>query len=84
MAIVQDMRFATRLGRALKWNVNNDNVVSLSIISHDTNLKKNGTNGKDSKSEMKAKEKFILSVTENGYGKRTSHYFREKFRQQRK
>ena len=52
----------------------NDNIVSLSIINHDANLKKNGKNGKDSKSEIKAKEKFILSVTENGYGKRTSHY----------
>ena len=29
---------------------------------------------KDQKSEAKAKEKFILSITENGYGKRTSHY----------
>ena len=52
----------------------NDNVVSLSIINHDSKIKKNGSNGKDSKSEIKAKEKFILSVTENGYGKRTSHY----------
>ena len=26
------------------------------------------------KSEHKAKEKYILSITENGYGKRTSHY----------
>ena len=25
------------------------------------------------KSEIKAKEKFILSITENGYGKKTSH-----------
>ena len=25
-------------------------------------------------SEKKAKQKFILSITENGYGKRTSHY----------
>jgi DNA gyrase subunit A len=29
---------------------------------------------KDQKSEIKAKEKFILSITVNGYGKRTSHY----------
>jgi hypothetical protein len=28
---------------------------------------------KDEKSEIKAKEKFILSITENGYGKKTSH-----------
>ena len=37
--------------------------------------KKNGKNGSDNKAEIKAKEKFILSITENGYGKRTtSHY----------
>ena len=34
----------------------------------------NGKNNKDAKSENKAKEKFILSISENGYGKRTSHY----------
>jgi len=48
-----------------------DNIVSLSIIDHDLkSVKKN----KDAKSEQIAKEKFILSITENGYGKRTSHY----------
>jgi len=51
---------------------NNDSVVSLSIIDHD-NDKKNGKLNKDDKSEMKAKQKFILSITKNGYGKRTSH-----------
>ena len=50
----------------------NDNIVSLSIINHDQ--KNNKKNNKDSKSEHTAKEKFILSITENGYGKRTSHY----------
>jgi len=49
----------------------NDTIVSLSIIDHDTNKK---AKNKDQKSEIKAKEKFILSITENGYGKRTSHY----------
>ncbi len=49
----------------------NDTIVSLSIIDHDTNKK---AKTKDQKSEVKAKEKFILSITENGYGKRTSHY----------
>jgi len=49
-----------------------DQIVSLSIIDHD--YKNNKKNTKDSKSELKAKEKFILSITENGYGKRTSHY----------
>ena len=51
----------------------NDSIVSLSIIDHDEN-KKNGKLNKDDKSEIKAKEKFILSITENGFGKRTSHY----------
>ncbi len=52
---------------------NDDSIVSLSIIDQDTN-KKNGKLNKDDKSEIKAKEKFILSITKNGFGKRTSHY----------
>ncbi len=51
----------------------NDSIVSLSIIDHDS-LKKNGKLNKNVKSELLAKEKYILSITENGYGKRTSHY----------
>jgi DNA gyrase subunit A len=47
--------------------------VSLSIIDNDKNLK-NGKKSQDAKSELKAKEKFILSITENGYGKRTYHH----------
>jgi len=50
-----------------------DSIVSLSIIDHDTSKKKVKLN-KDDKSELVAKEKYVLSVTENGYGKRTSHY----------
>ncbi len=50
-----------------------DTIVSLSIIDHDTSKKKVKLN-KDDKSELVAKEKYVLSVTENGYGKRTSHY----------
>jgi len=46
----------------------NDNIVSLSIINHD-NIKKSEKLDKN----KKAKEKFILSITENGYGKRTDH-----------
>ena len=53
---------------------NNDSIVSLSIIDHDLKVKKNGKNGADNSAEIKAKEKFILSITENGYGKRTTHY----------
>ena len=30
-------------------------------------------NDKNAKLEVKAKERFILSITENGYGKKTSH-----------
>ncbi len=51
-----------------------DSIVSLSIINHNLNKKKNGKINKDEKSEIKAKEKYILSITENGFGKRTSHY----------
>ena len=50
----------------------NDEIVSLSIIDNDKNAK-NGKKTKVEKSEIKAKEKFILSITQNGYGKKTSH-----------
>ena len=37
-----------------------------------TKIKKNGKKSKkDEKSEIQAKEKFILSISENGYGKKT-------------
>ena len=51
----------------------NDEIVSLSIINSDSKKKKGKLNKTD-KSENIAKEKFILSITENGYGKRSSHY----------
>ncbi len=51
----------------------NDEIVSLSIIDNDK-IKTNGKITKDEKAELKASEKFILSITENGYGKKTSHY----------
>ena len=51
----------------------NDQIVSLSVIDIDK-LKKNGKKSKDEKSELKAKEKFVLSISENGYGKKTSHF----------
>ena len=50
-----------------------DSIVSLSIIDHNKN-NSNGKSNKDDKAEIKAKNKYILSITENGYGKRTSHY----------
>ncbi|WP_435087123.1 DNA gyrase subunit A [Candidatus Pelagibacter bacterium nBUS_33] len=49
-----------------------DQIVSLSVIDKDI-TKKNGKQSKDEKSEIKAKEKFVLSISENGYGKKTSH-----------
>ncbi len=50
----------------------NDQIVSLSVIDSDK-TKNNGKKSKDEKSEIKAKEKFVLSISENGYGKKTSH-----------
>ena len=50
----------------------NDQIVSLSVIDNDK-TKKNGKKSKDDQSEIKAKEKFVLSISENGYGKKTSH-----------
>ena len=51
----------------------NDEIVSLSIIDNNK-LKKNGKNTKDDKSELVARQKFILSISENGFGKKTTHY----------
>ena len=45
----------------------NDEIVSLSIVNQS---KKSNKNSKD---ELKIKERLILSITENGYGKKTSH-----------
>ncbi|MDC1127194.1 DNA gyrase subunit A [Candidatus Pelagibacter sp.] len=50
----------------------NDQIVSLSVIDSDK-TKKNGKKSKDDKSEITAKEKFVLSISENGFGKKTSH-----------
>ena len=51
----------------------NDEIVSLSIINQDK-IKKNAKKDTDTKSEIKAREKFILSITENGFGKKTTHF----------
>ena len=50
----------------------NDEIVSLSVIDNDK-TKNNAKKSNDEKSEIKAKEKFVLSISENGYGKKTSH-----------
>ena len=52
---------------------NDDSVVSLSIIDA-MDKKSNGKSKLDTKFEKDAKQNYILSITENGYGKRTSHY----------
>ena len=48
----------------------NDEIVSLSIV----NQEKGKKNNKVTKSDLTTKERFILSITENGYGKKTSHF----------
>jgi len=60
---------------------NDDKVISLSVLDSAEinpkiakNLIKNGSSDKDKKSELIAKQKYILSITENGFGKRTSFY----------
>jgi len=59
----------------------NDKVISLSVLDPAginpktaNKLLKNGASDKDKKSEIAAKQKYILSITENGFGKRTSFY----------
>ncbi len=51
----------------------NDQIVSLSVIENDK-INKNGRKTKDENSEIKAKQKFVLAISENGYGKKTSHF----------
>jgi len=58
-----------------------DKVISLSVVNSvdiknkaAKNLLKNGSADKSKKSEVIAKLKYILSITENGFGKRTSFY----------
>ena len=50
----------------------NDQIVSLSVIDSNK-TKKTEKKLKDEKSEIKANGKFVLSISENGYGKKTSH-----------
>ena len=58
-----------------------DKVISLSVVDNfEINPKtakallKNGSANKNKSSEILARQKFILSITENGFGKRTSFY----------
>ena len=59
----------------------NDSIISLSVVnSVKINGKiakkalKNGNSNKNKLSEITAMQKYILSITKNGYGKRTSFY----------
>jgi DNA gyrase subunit A len=75
--------FKGRASKGIKGIVlgENDKVISLSVLDAvDINPKvakkllKNGSADKTKKSEIIAKQKYILSITENGFGKRTSFY----------
>ena len=50
-----------------------DSIISLSIVNR---IETNGKikNGKDKSAEKVAMQKYVLSITENGFGKRTSYY----------
>ena len=53
-----------------------DKAISLSVLDS-TGMKNNSSNetkSKDNKTELLDKQKYILTITENGYGKRTSFY----------
>ena len=59
----------------------NDSIISLSIVNSvkingkmAKNVIKNGNTNKNRLSEIVAMQKYILSITKNGYGKRTSFY----------
>ena len=75
--------FKGRASKGIKGIVlgENDKVISLSVLDAvdinpkvAKNLLKNGSADKAKKSEIIAKQKYILSITENGFGKRTSFY----------
>tara|TARA_B100002051_G_scaffold272993_1_gene310873 strand:+ start:504 stop:3074 length:2571 start_codon:yes stop_codon:yes gene_type:complete len=84
----QDIMLSTKLGKSIRFESkklrvfkgrsskgikginlsDNDKIVSLSIIDHIKQAPKSKKNTKN------IADKFILSVTENGYGKRTPHF----------
>ena len=59
----------------------NDEVIDLTLVNSVSikqnaaiKLLKNGSTNKDKAAEVTAKQKYILSITENGFGKKTSFY----------
>ena len=59
---------------AYKERHKNDGVIPAKTMSSDIVALKKLKNGKDKSAELIAKQKYILSITVNGYGKRTSYY----------
>ena len=75
--------FKGRSSKGIKGMVlaNNDKIISLSVLDSTDitskkieKLNKNGSTDLDKNSEIKAKQKYVLSITQNGFGKRTSIY----------
>ena len=86
----QDIMLSTKIGKCIRFESKklrifkgrsskgikgielapNDEIVSLSIV----NQEKGGKNKKDEKNNLLKNERFILSITENGFGKKTSHF----------
>ena len=85
----QDIMLSTKIGKCIRFEskklrvfkgrsskgikgielATNDEIVSLSIV----NQEKNSKNNKTVKQDSVNKDKFILSITENGFGKKSSH-----------
>jgi len=86
----QDIMLSTKIGKCIRFEskklrvfkgrsskgikgielASNDEIVSLSIVNQEKGKKNNSL----TKTELATKERFILSITENGYGKKTSHF----------
>jgi DNA gyrase subunit A len=82
----QDIMLSTKIGKCIRFESKklrifkgrsskgikgielapNDEIVSLSIVNQQKGKKNN-------KNDLSIKDKFILSITENGFGKKTSH-----------
>ena len=85
----QDIMLSTKNGKSIRFDskklrifkgrsskgikgielVSNDEIVSLSIVNQERGKK----NNKTKKDAIKINDRFILSITENGFGKKTSH-----------
>ena len=67
--------FKGRSSKGIKGiSLSKDEIVSLSIIDHDIKQKKMENLVKMINLKLKQKKNLYLSITENGFGKRTSNY----------